>query len=197
MAFIVRSRLIQNNPELLELFLNSFKALSGNPVEYSYLARANVRGFFKEGELVAGYVSNSRAPLRCTTWIPENVRSDLLSRNIPGGEDSCCELTCMWKDRSKVSIWEMNWIYVVAIFDGYCSGKPNVIGGSFVKKVADGQTRIFNQTVYSGPSDFKKGSQCAVYFATRFHMVWGIIREIFIEFKKHVTRQNIFRMRRS
>jgi len=70
MPITIKTKLIENNPELLELFFTKFKLLAGNPVELNYLKRATVRGFFRNDELVAGYVFNQQAPFRLLTWLP-------------------------------------------------------------------------------------------------------------------------------
>ena len=183
-ASTLKTRSIENDPDLLEAFLKNFEMLAKNPVELSYLKRATVRGFFKNDVLVAGYVSNKQAPYRLLNWLPEDTRYQLIEQHIPGGESSCCELTCMWKDRSSVSYWEMNCVYVVAIYDAVRSGKRNILGGSFVNKLAVGQARILGNIVYSGPSSFRDGEHCAVYFTTRFGALWGIVREVSLELWK-------------
>lgn len=179
----VRTKLVDKDPVLLEEFRIQFELLSGNPVELSYLEASTVRGFFKKDSLVAGYVLNKQSPHRLLMWIPENVRQQMIERYIPGGPHSCCELTCMWKDRSTVSHWETNWVYMVAIYDGVFSGKQNILGGSFISKLATGQTRILDNVVYSGPSEFKNGAHCIVYYATRYGALWGILREITVEIR--------------
>lgn len=184
----INTRLIRSDEQLLETFLDRFELLSGNPLDLGYLERATVRGFFKRDELVAGYVLNNRAPYRLLMWIPEDVRQQLIDKNISGGEHACCELTCMWKDRASISYWEMNWIYIFAIYDAVFRGKRNILGGSFVTKLANGQTRILENIVYSGPSSFKNGERCIVYFATRFEAVCGIFREVSIEIKRSALR---------
>jgi len=183
---LIISTKIIGDLELLKLFRDRFENLSGNNLEMSYLEGASVRGFFKKDNLVAGYVVNKVAPFRLLLWIPKNVRTEFIESNVPGGMEACCELTCLWKDRSRVSYWEMNWIYIVAVLDGLISGKRNILGGTFVKAVGKGQNRILKNIVYSGPSEFKNGKHCDVYFATRLGSLWGLLREFVTELAKSV-----------
>lgn len=184
---------------LLEDFRQKFVELSGNPVDNEYLQAVKIRGFFKNGDLVAGYVINKHLPLRYFSWLPKKDKETIVNINVPGGEANCCEITCIWKNQQVVSRWETNWIYIVAIYDGLLSRKGNILGGTFDKSVANGQMRILSNLIYSGPSDFRGGELCNVYYATRKGALVGIVREFFNEvkrdMKKNKRRKNIRKSR--
>src|SRR5690349_5636994 len=60
-----------------------------------YLGHAVLRGFFKNGEMVAGYSFNTVAPFRYEAAIPVAARIALQNSGYLI-ESTSCELTCMW-----------------------------------------------------------------------------------------------------
>ena len=159
-------RMLSSDSEL-ESFARMFGSHGGNAVAPGYLRQAKARGFFRGDELLAGYVLNSRAPFRYSSWVPAQIGAELQRRGYLV-EATCAELTCMWMSKGLRKL-ERNRIYVQLVVDAFRSGKRFIFAGSTIEKLARIQKCTLPQTVYRGESTF--GGSCEMYRAGRYRMV--------------------------
>jgi hypothetical protein len=168
----------------LESFARTFESHGGNGVAPDYLRQARVRGFFRGDELVAGYVLNSRAPYRYSSWIPAQIGAELQQRGYLI-EATCAELTCMWMGKGLRKL-ERNRIYVQLVADAFRSGKRFILAGSTVEKLARIQKCTLPKTVYRGESTF--GGSCEMYCACRYRMVAYFVAAAIGTYARDVAR---------
>ena len=133
-----------------------------------YLRRATERGFFKNGEMVAGYIFNTSAPFRIESHIPDEA---LIALQQLGYliEATSCELTCMWMRKGRLTKFERNAVYFRSTLDTFRAKKRYVIAGSAVEVLARKQKLTLPRTIYNGPSS--KGGTLEIYYATRYTMI--------------------------
>ena len=153
-------------------FAMTYASVSGNvQIPEEYLRRATARGFFKNDELVAGYLFNESAPFRYETIISDQVRIELQKLGYLL-ESTSCELTCMWMLKGKLSRFERNAVYLRSTADTFRTKRRYVIAGSVVEALARMQKRTLPRTIYHGPS--AKGGTVEIYCATRYIMILRI-----------------------
>jgi hypothetical protein len=128
-------------------FQTEFVNRATNPLDLNYLSQSKVRGFLVRGELVGGYVLNSKGPFRYFNWVPKNVNN---INKISHFFVDAVEITCIWINHEKISKFNRNIIYLMAIIDGLLSKKRYIIGGSINAKVASIQKEVLKQTIYKG-----------------------------------------------
>jgi len=167
-----------------EAFARMFESLSGNTVALDYLRQAQVRGFFRGDELLAGYVVNARAPFRYSSWVPTQARAELHQRGCLV-EPSSAEITCMWVSQI-LGKFDRNRIYVRSVVDLFCSGRRFIFAGSRVEKVARIQKTTLPKTVYRGEATF--GGRCEIYCAHRYVMIAHFVGAIIAKYAQDVAR---------
>ena len=178
------TRILMSATEL-EAFAKTFAAMGGTAVPIDYLRQARPRGFCRGGDLVAGYVLNTRAPFRYASWIPEGPRGDIAHRGFLV-EPKSAELTCIWMAKGKLTKLERDDVYVRSGIDAFRSGKSFIFGGSRVDALARTQKRVLSNTVYSGRATFD--APCEIYYASRSMMVFKMIAAAFATYAQDLGR---------
>jgi hypothetical protein len=153
------------------------------PEEYLY--RASARGFFKDGEMVAGYLFNESAPFRYETLIPDEPRVKLQKLGY-FVESTSCELACMWMRKGKLTSFERNAVYIRSTVDTFQTEKRYVIAGSVVEGLARLQKRTLPRTLYHGL--LAKGGTIEIYCATRYMMIIRIVVIALITYPRDLLR---------
>jgi len=166
-------------------FARMFELHGGSAVSLDYLERAQVRGFFRGAELLAGYVLNARAPFRYCAWLPPQARAELERRGCLV-EPGCAEITCMWMSRTLRQL-ERNRIYVYSVVDAFASGKRLIFAGSTIDKVARKQKSSLPHTVYHGAASF--AGTCEIYCADRYGMVAHFAAAAIAKYVRDLARQ--------
>lgn len=150
-----------------------------------YLGHAVLRGFFKNGEMVAGYSFNSVAPFRYESAIPAAACIALQNSGYLV-ESTSCELTCMWMRKDKLTPFERNAVYVRSVIDTFKAEKRYVIAGANVPAVAQIQKRMFPKTIYYGPSALEGMHE--LYYCTRNRMLIRIVAIAFVAYPRDLLR---------
>jgi hypothetical protein len=132
----------------MEGFREHFVVRGKNPIEFSYLQTARVRGFMLRGMLVGGYIINTHGPLRYETWIPNDDRKTAFIQKF--FRDGACEITCIWIDRDKISKVQRNLIYLMSVIDALAQRKRWIVGGATNPKVAAIQKQVLRRVIYRG-----------------------------------------------
>ncbi|THU38191.1 hypothetical protein FAM09_16045 [Niastella caeni] len=152
-----------------QAFALGFTSVGGNfQIPDEYLHRASARGFFKNNEMVAGYLINDSAPFRYEMILPEEARIDLQKRGYLV-EATSCELTCMWMRKGTLTSFERNAVYVRSTVDTFRTQKRYVIAGSVVEALARMQKQTLPRTIYHGL--LAKGGMVEIYVAPRYLMM--------------------------
>jgi hypothetical protein len=162
------SRILTDDTEIRAFALTYFSVGGEVQLPEEYLHRAAARGFFKDGEMVAGYLFNDSAPFRYETLIPDESRIKLQKLGYLV-EPTSCELACMWMRKGKLTKFERNAVYVRSMVDTFRTRRHYVIAGSVVEALARIQKRTLPRTLYHGP--LAKGGMIEIYCATRYMMV--------------------------
>ena len=167
-------------------FALAYFSVSGEvQIPEEYLNRASARGFFKDGEMVAGYLFNDSAPFRYETIIPDESRVKLQKLGYLV-ESTSCELTCMWMRKGKLTKFERNAVYIRSTVDTFRTERRYVIAGSVVEALARMQKRTLPRTIYHGLS--AKGGTIEIYCATRFIMIIRIAAVALIAYPRDLLR---------
>jgi hypothetical protein len=164
-------------------FAEMFESLGGSSVAHDYLRQAKVRGFFRGDELLAGYVLNTRAPFRYSSWVPEKARAELQKRGLV--EPQCAELTCMWMTKGLRQL-ERNRVYLQTVADAFSCRRRLIFAGSRVEKVARIQKTSLPKTVYKGAATF--GGTCEIYCANRYVMIACFVTVAIAKYARDIAR---------
>ena len=82
----------------LNSFKESYEGVSNLEVPISYLKDQKVFGFYKEGELVAGFILGNKKPYRTLQTFVEPERIAELNSLL--GRKDCVEVCCFWMKRA-------------------------------------------------------------------------------------------------
>jgi hypothetical protein len=167
----MKSKILKNECEL-RIFAEKFKDRA-NDVSLSYLIDSKVRAYFdSKGEMVAGYASNLKRPLRYELWIPVEKRAQI---PLFTSKNKLCELTCIWISSREGRI-SSEMIYLHSVIDALCSGAKYILGGTLSAAVFGIQTQSLPHLLYKGDTHFFGTSrQCWVYYASRWELIYKIM----------------------
>ena len=180
------SRILTDDTEIQAFALTYFSVGGEVQLPEEYLHRASARGFFKDGEMVAGYLFNESAPFRYETLIPDEYRVKLQKLGYLV-EPTSCELACMWMRKDKLTKFERNAVYIRSTVDTFQTERRYVIAGSVVEALARIQKRTLPRTLYHGLLA-KKGGMIEIYCATRYMMIIRIAAIALINYPRDLLR---------
>ena len=179
------SRILTDDIEI-QAFAATYFSVGGEvQIPEEYLYRASARGFFKDGEMVAGYLFNDSSPFRYETLIPDEPRVKLQKLGY-FVESTSCELTCMWMRKDKLTNFERNAVYIRSTVDTFQTERRYVIAGSVVEALARIQKRTLPRTLYHGL--LAKGGMIEIYCATRYMMIIRIAVIALINYPRDLLR---------
>ena len=179
------SRILTDDTEIRAFALAYFSVGGEVQIPEEYLYRASARGFFKNGEMVAGYLFNDLAPFRYETIIPDESRVKLQKLGYLV-ESTSCELTCMWMRKGKLTMFERNAVYIRSTVDTFRTQRRYVIAGSVIEALARMQKRTLPRTIYHGL--LAKGGTIEIYCTTRFIMIIRIAVVALIAYPRDLLR---------
>jgi hypothetical protein len=169
-----------------QIFALTYISVGGEvQIPEEYLHRASARGFFKGGEMVAGYLFNKSAPFRYETIIPAESRIELQKLGYLL-ESTSCELACMWMRRGKLTKFERNAVYIRSTVDTFRTKRRYVIAGSVVEALARLQKRTLPRTLYHGL--LAKGGMVEIYCANRYMMILRIAVIALVTYPRDLLR---------
>lgn len=160
------------------VFQREFQRRSGNPVDPHYLRGSRVRGYFTNaGEMLAGYVVRTARPLRYFDWLTEDERQARTDDLVTA--DDFVEITCIWMKAGRIHPFERGQVYLESIAFAILSGKPAILGGTFVERVQRVQSTVMRQPFREGISAFR-GEQTSywLYYGRRSSMIPSLIRQM-------------------
>lgn len=169
-----------------QAFIDAYAQRSHNPIEMSYLDQSEVRYAQDEsGRMIAGYIVNSKAPLRYFSWFRNQDNSAYF--NLRPDESDACEITCIWMDRTSLNLLRRYWVYIQSTLDASKTNKKIVVGGAVVKKVAQIQMKGMPHLIYNGPISWPGNPEGWVYFEYRNKIVMRLLGAIVKELASIAT----------
>lgn len=163
-------------PTDLSAFATEYTSRSGHGSDLAYLSQAQVRGFYVDGALVAGYAV-AVAEHRYLAAIPAGTCT------LP--VDDCVEGTHIWIDRS-LSVPARARIYGRLLFDVLRTGRRYALGGATVLKLVNIQRLGTPHMIYEGPVLIDGVEQHGwVYYGTR----WTIMRGFMLASRRLLGRR--------
>lgn len=167
----IATRILDSVAEL-RTYSDRFVANGGNPISLDYLRQSQVRGFYRDGELVGGFVLNRLPPFRYADWVPEPTRTELVREGYFDARDSV-EVSCFWMARNGLQKIQRNGVYVRLVIDAFRTGCRKIIGGSVIPAAARIQKQALPRRLYLGPTTV--GPIGEVYTANRWEMLRNLI----------------------
>lgn len=191
----METQLLESDDQL-SCFAESFSSVCPNPVELDYFTGADrVRAFFHDGQMVGGYVVNTRAPLRYQQMIPPPQRSEPALVAVLA-EGNACEIACLWLKRVRLTAQQRNNVYLLAATDALATGRNWIVGGSISPKLAQTQKRVLPRVLYTGPWNYDGSpSQAQVYCAGWWQLAALITAAYSFTTLQDLARRNWARMR--
>jgi hypothetical protein len=192
MGIIMYSTRILTNRHDLETFAELYESKAHYRINLQFVTESNetcVRGFFKDREMIAGFIVNHSRNLRHLRAIPDDVLPTIPFFNEVGLEN-LCEVSCFWMEKTGVNSWLRLWIYFWTMYDAYRTGKRYVIVGGSVEKMKDLNTIIYPRIFYYGRTTlpgvkmwfYARKRQPSLLFAIQ--TVRALIRLWYFDFKK-------------
>ncbi|KPA14939.1 hypothetical protein MHK_004854 [Candidatus Magnetomorum sp. HK-1] len=168
----MRTRLLYNLSELTN-FASQYNAYAGAE---RYKAKdfwgLHVRVFYRQEEIVAGYVVNHTPPYRTLSWIPPmSMRKiDILNREP---KTTFAEVNALWINRHLPNSYRAS-IYCSSVIDCALKKTNYILGGCLVKNVLKTQMRALPHLMWSGTSTpFGKPSDTWIFYA---HPLEAVLR---------------------
>lgn len=120
----------------LLLYADNYKQITSNEIPISYLKNNLVYGFYKNHQLVAGFVVGIQAPFRTIQlFAPSDKHQELMQFMNDGKE--VCEVCCFWEYKEQVTIGDNAFIWFNMSQKVNVSGKKFFLGGTVVKGLAN------------------------------------------------------------
>jgi hypothetical protein len=179
---MLKSRWLTSERDLID-FRQNFEERSGNPLSTDYMLAAKVRGFFDQrGELIAGFIINATQPLRYFDWLSEGDR-EWRHGDAFRAEDFV-EITCIWTKKGRIAAISLSraQIYLESLIFALNTGKPAILGGTFIEKVRDQQMRVMHQP-YRAVVTNLRGKECPywLYYVPRHQALSLMVQNIALE----------------
>ncbi len=145
-------------------YVLAYENAGGFPVDIDYLRSSDVTGFFRQGEMVGGFVINDGQALRCLQNMPAETAQQLAAEF---GETRRYEIMCVWMIRAirRTPDGINAWLRILC--------KTLVARHSqrlVTCAVNDGMRRLYIKSglevTYTGKIDLADGSRCPKYIMT-------------------------------
>ncbi len=180
-----------SEPHELATFQREFAQRSGNPVPLEYLRHGRVRGYFDwRGRMLGGYVVNDRLPLRYYDWLSPDERAPRPTDKARPEE--FVEISCIWIDGARIKYDDRGQIYLESIVVAMRTGKPYILGGTFVERVRDQQMAVMTHLFRHGVSEFRgQPAPYWVYYGERDRIIGLFLKQVVLfvwKDAKHLAR---------